>query len=173
MKMKKTICMIMAVMSICTVALAGCGGSNDSSASDSSSGTSAAAAQTDTVVDVAAVADKLKSDITYDDEVIELNSAKIEKIVGVSADLYTAAKVYVGSSGATPEEIDCFEAKDEASAAEIKTALEKRVESQKAVFENYKPEQMPKLDNPVIIVNGKYVYLCVSGDNDKAKEIIG
>lgn len=172
MKMKKTLCTLLAVMSLCTAALAGCGGSEESSAANSTAETTSAAEE-NTTVDVTAVADKLKNEITYDDEIIELDSAKIEKIVGVSADLYTTAKVYVGSSGATPEEIDCFEAKDEASAAEIKTALENRVESQKAVFENYKPEQMPKLEEPVIVVNGNYVYMCVSGDNDKAKEIIG
>ena len=89
------------------------------------------------------------------------------------ADSYTKAKVYVSSSGGTAEEIDCFEAKDADSAKAIADTLTARVESQKKVFENYVPEEMTKLNDPVLVTNGNYVYLCLSNDNDKAKEIIG
>ncbi|RGH70566.1 DUF4358 domain-containing protein [Ruminococcus sp. AM31-15AC] len=124
-------------------------------------------------VDVTAVADKLKDGIEFKDELAELDEAKIEKIIGISADSYTKAKVYVSSSGGTAEEIDCFEAKDADSAKAITDTLTARVESQKKVFENYVPEEMTKLNDPVLVTNGNYVYLCLSNDNDKAKEIIG
>ena len=32
---------------------------------------------------------------------------------------------------------------------------------------------MTKLNDPVLVTNGNYVYLSLSNDNDKAKEIIG
>ena len=137
------------------------------------SANSAAAAQTNESVDVTAVADKLKNGIEFKDELAELDEAKIEKIIGISADSYTKAKVYVSSSGGTAEEIDCFEAKDADSAKAIADTLTARVESQKKVFENYVPEEMTKLNDPVLVTNGNYVYLCLSNDNDKAKEIIG
>ena len=161
MKTKKILCTLMAVMCIGTAALTGCG--SDSDSSTASSANSAAAAQTNESVDVTAVADKLA----------ELDEAKIEKIIGISADSYTKAKVYVSSSGGTAEEIDCFEAKDADSAKAIADTLTARVESQKKVFENYVPEEMTKLNDPVLVTNGNYVYLCLSNDNDKAKEIIG
>ena len=99
--------------------------------------------------------------------------AIINSRIGISADSYTKAKVYVSSSGGTAEEIDCFEAKDADSAKAIADTLTARVESQKKVFENYVPEEMTKLNDPVLVTNGNYVYLCLSNDNDKAKEIIG
>ena len=157
MKTKKILCTLMAVMCIGTAALTGCGSDSDSSTAGSAN--SAAAAQTNESVDVTAVA--------------ELDEAKIEKIIGISADSYTKAKVYVSSSGGTAEEIDCFEAKDADSAKAIADTLTARVESQKKVFENYVPEEMTKLNDPVLVTNGNYVYLCLSNDNDKAKEIIG
>ena len=161
MKTKKILCTLMAVMCMGTAALTGCG--SDSNSSTANSANSAAAAQTNESVDVTAVADKLA----------ELDEAKIEKIIGISADSYTKAKVYVSSSGGTAEEIDCFEAKDADSAKAIADTLTARVESQKKVFENYVPEEMTKLNDPVLVTNGNYVYLCLSNDNDKAKEIIG
>lgn len=170
MNTKRMICTLMAVMCIGSAALAGCGSNSDSTSETSNS---AAAAQTDESVDVSAVADKLKDGIEFKDELVELDEAKIEKIIGVSADSYTKAKVYVSSSGGTAEEIDCFEAKDADSAKSIADTLNARVESQKKVFENYVPEEMTKLSDPVIVTKGSYVFLCLSNDNDKAKEIIG
>ena len=121
MKTKKILCTLMAVMCIGT---AGCG--SDSDSSTASSANSAAAAQTNENVDVTAVADKLKNGIEFKDELAELDEAKIEKIIGISADSYTKAKVYVSSSGGTAEEIDCFEAKDADSAKAIADALTAR-----------------------------------------------
>ena len=160
MKTKKILCTLMAVMCIGTAALTGCGSDSDSSTANSAN--SAAAAQTNESVDVTAVADKLQDGIEFKDELAELDEAKIEKIIGISADSYTKA-----------EEIDCFEAKDADSAKAIADTLTARVESQKKVFENYVPEEMTKLGDPVLVTNGNYVYLCLSNDNDKAKEIIG
>ena len=169
--MKRKIISVMLTGTMIAGMLTGCGSDSDSSTANSAN--SAAAAQTNESVDVTAVADKLKNGIEFKDELAELDEAKIEKIIGISADSYTKAKVYVSSSGGTAEEIDCFEAKDADSAKAISDTLTARVESQKKVFENYVPEEMTKLNDPVLVTNGNYVYLCLSNDNDKAKEIIG
>lgn len=171
MKTKKLLCTLMAVMCLSTAALAGCGSSSDSSQAGSTN--SAAQAQTDENIDVTAVADKLKDGVEFKDEMAELDEAKIEKIIGISADSYVKGKVFVSSSGGTAEEIDCFEAKDADAAKTIADTLTARVESQKKVFENYVPEEMTKLNDPVLVTKGNYVFLCLSNDNDKAKEIIG
>ena len=169
--MKRKIISVMLTGTMIAGMLTGCGSDSDSSTAGSAN--SAAAAQTNESVDVTAVADKLKDGLEFKDELAELDEAKIEKIIGISADSYTKAKVYVSSSGGTAEEIDCFEAKDADSAKAIADTLTARVESQKKVFENYVPEEMTKLNDPVLVTNGNYVYLCLSNDNDKAKEIIG
>ena len=84
MKTKKILCTLMAVMCMGTAALTGCGSDSDSSSANSAN--SAAAAQTNESVDVTAVADKLKDGIKFKDELAELDEAKIEKIIGISAD---------------------------------------------------------------------------------------
>lgn len=170
--MKKKIIAFMAAMALCVGGLVSCGGSDSFSAADGGAAVAESTAP-DKTYDVIAVADKLKSDIKWVDELNELESGMIEKVIGVKADLYTKGKVFIGSGGMTAEEIACFEAKDDASAAEIKKALEARVESQKAAFENYQPKEMTKLGDPVLTVSGKYVFMCISDDNAKAKEIIG
>ncbi|MBQ8107822.1 MAG: DUF4358 domain-containing protein [Ruminococcus sp.] len=164
MDFKKIICVAAAAaaMSCCLV---GCG-KDDSKDKDTGASQSQSA-------DVTATADKLKSDISYEDDLIEIDSGKIESILGVSADAYNSAKVYISSSGATPEEIACFEAKNGSMATTIEASLTTRITNQKKTFTDYKPEQAPKLDSAVLIKDGNNVYLCISGDSSKAKEIIG
>ena len=164
MNFKKTLCIILAAMAM-TCVCASCG---DKDKSDNGGDT----AQTQTAVDVTATADKLKSEIAFEDDLVEFDSGKIEKILGVAPDAYKTAKVYVSSTGATPEEIACFEANPK-MADVIKASLDTRLTNQKNTFTDYKPEQAPKLDNAVIVVKDNYVFYCVSGDSDKAKEIIG
>ncbi|SFC24157.1 DUF4358 domain-containing protein [Ruminococcus albus] len=165
MNIKKTLCIILAAMTV-TCACASCGKKDDDKGGDNSAKT---AVET---MDVAAIADKLKSDISYEDSLVEFDADKINKILGVSPDAYKTAKVYVSSTGATPEEIACFEANKD-MAESIEGSLTIRLANQKSTFTDYKPEQAPKLDDAVLVVKGDYVFFSVSGDSAKAKEIIG
>ncbi len=177
MKLGKTLCALLAALTVCTGAMTSCSDSDESSEStaqtQSAASDSAEAAQTEETKDVVAIADRLQSEIAFVDTLNELSPEMIEKLIGVSQDKYVAGKVYIGSGGATAEEIACFEATDEAAAAEIETALEARIEAQKVAFEDYQPQEMEKLGSPVLSVQGKYVFMCISDDNAKAEEIIG
>lgn len=162
MNFKKTLCVILAAMAI-TCACASCGDSgNDGDRTE----------PTTVTYDVAATADKLKNEIAYEDSLVELDGTKIQNILGVAPDAYNTAKVYISSSGATPEEIAFFEAKNSSMATTIKASLDVRLTNQKNTFTDYKPDQIPKLDNAVLVIRDNYVIYCVSGDSAKAKEII-
>lgn len=163
MNFKKTLCVILAAASM-SLACVSCGGGDDKEGDKT--------APTTVVYDVAETADKIKSEISFEDSLVEFDSGKIEKILGVAPDAYNSAKVYVSSTGATPEEIACFEAKNSSMATTIKASLEVRLTNQKNTFTDYKPEQAPKLNDAVLVTRDNYVFFVVSGDNAKAKEII-
>ncbi|MBR1864391.1 MAG: DUF4358 domain-containing protein [Ruminococcus sp.] len=168
MKIRKTVCVLLAALAVCC-SFAACGGNDDGGSSDKST----AAVQQDSVKDAGAVADEIKNAVEFEDDLVEFDSAKIAKILGIEESSYKKAKVYASSSGATPEEIACFDAADKDSASAIKSALDSRLENQKKTFTDYKPEQKPKLDSAVVKVKGESVYYIVSGDSAKAEEIIG
>ena len=164
---KRIISMIMcAVMAFSAAALTGCG--DDSSSAEST----AKSASADKSVDVSAVADKLFNDIEYKDQLVELAEDMVEAVTGISKDRFKTAKVYRGS-GATAEEIDCFEAVDEDAAKEIYDSLSDYIEKQKDRYADYAPAELDKLGKAVIVQNGRYVFLSVSDDDAKAKDIIG
>ena len=64
-----------------------------------------------------------------------------------------------------------FEFADEAEAQLAISAAEARITSQKDSFATYIPEEVPKLDNAVVETHGRYLIVCVSGQ-DNASEII-
>lgn len=166
MKFRRTLCLVVAIAAICCAGLTSC---TESNSVDSKTENAA----TNVNVDVINVADKLKNEIEYKDTLNELSPTMVQKLFGLAETDYVKGKVYVGSGGATAEEIACFEAKDSDGANNIKTALENRIESQKKAFENYQPQEMDKLNSPVLVTNGNYVMMCISDDNAKAKDIIG
>lgn len=170
---------MLAALSIVTLTasavLYGCGGSGDAKKTSSAASTAQAssAKSSQAAVDVTKVADRLLNEIKYDDKLAEPEAETIDIIYpGLPQDKIKAMKIYVSSSGGTAEEIAAFEANDEEAAKEIETKLNERVETQKASFKNYVPEELKRLENAFVIRKGNYVYLSVSGDPDKAKSII-
>jgi len=179
---------MLAALSVLTLTasalLYGCGGGN----SDKSSVAKSASQTTDskttgssakeggsavTAVDVTKVADRLKDEIKYDDKLVEPEAETIDILYpGLPQDKIKAKKVYVSSSGGTAEEIAAFEAADEDTAKAVETLLNARIETQKASFKNYVPEELKRLDNAFVVRKGNYVYFSVSADPDKAKSII-
>lgn len=129
------------------------------------------AKNTDITMDTAAAADQLIATIQFSDQMSPIEDKTALKLYGLENDVVTKLKVYE-SAGATAEEVAAFEAKDEAAAAIVKTAVQQRIEDQKTGFEDYQPKEMAKLKAPVLITKGKYVVLCVSDDNSTAKKII-
>lgn len=179
--MRKTTSKIkmLAALSIVTLTasavLYGCGGSGDAKKTSSAASTAQAssAKSSQAAVDVTKVADRLLNEIKYDDKLAEPEAETIDIIYpGLPQDKIKAMKIYVSSSGSTAEEIAAFEANDEEAAKEIETKLNERVETQKASFKNYVPEELKRLENAFVIRKGNYVYLSVSADPDKAKSII-
>lgn len=182
--MKKSICVLAAVIMAASMMTA-CGGSDDSSEESKAAPAQAQTADStaeggnegnehadETRKNASAYADDLFNGIEYVDQLNPISPEMVEKVYGIPADKYSDGKVYVGGVS-TAEEIACFDAVDEAAAADIKAACEARIAAQIKAVEGYNPDELTKLNDPVLVVNGNSVYMCLSNDNAKAKEVIG
>lgn len=164
--MKKILAVItLTAALLCT---AGCGG-------DAPAATEATAEQK------ASVAKEFKASDVTDAVLAEvtINSA-FEKSADTLGDFFTEldtskltdSSYYICASGAYPDEIAVFVFADEASAEEGKTAVQQRLDEQKATYETYTPDEFYKLEGAVIEVSGKTLYYLVTSDNSKAEEIV-
>ena len=124
-----------------------------------------------TSVDAASLAKSLVSDISYDDQLSEVDLDTAKMFLNF-ADVDIAEAYIYESSGATAEEVVVLVCKDSDNAAKAKTAFEQRVEEQTENFTDYVPEEVPKLNDAVIITSKEYAVLSVSGSAGKAKDII-
>ena len=122
-------------------------------------------------LDVQQTADKLAQEVSFQDQLTKMDQDAALKLYDLTADDVETASPYVGT-GATAEEISVWQGKDADAAKKIQDAVNTRIENQKESFVDYNPEEMPKLENPVVVAKGNYVVLCLSGDNENAKKII-
>lgn len=100
----------------------------------------------------------------FSDTLTKCDGDKAIALYGVDSSVLAEYEVYIGT-GSTAEEIAIFRVKDAKDVATVKAACEARVEAQKKACENYLPDEMPKLESPVLVTAGNYVVLVVSGDN--------
>ena len=122
-------------------------------------------------VDITSLADKLLHEITYQDELNELDLETASMFLNFGDADITRAFIYE-SSGATAEELIVLECAAEADANKAGDSLKERVEEQKEAFADYVPQELEKLGTAVIVTKDRFAVLSVSDEPEKAKEII-
>ena len=151
--MKKITALVLSVVLI--LSLAACGGSTK--ARD---------------IDINTMAEKLVSGIEYDDELSLMEDYLFAYLYGdVTIEDVDSFVIYI-SSGATAEEVACFKAIDESAAQSIETGLKSHIEDQIESFTDYVPAEVKRLEDAVLVREGQYVILSVSGSPEEAKKII-
>ena len=123
-------------------------------------------------VDLDAMGNKLLKEISWKDTMEPVDEAALYKIYTVKEEDVVKGAAYQ-STGATAEEIALWECKDADAAKRVYEAMVERISDQKESFTDYNPEELDKLKSPVLVKSGNYVFLCLSDNNDKAKELIG
>ncbi len=166
--MKKTLIAIL--MAAACLSLAGCdkdpgSGSNSDNSSPVSNAEAAPAEKTSQMLGAVDFPEMRKLE-TADD---------LTAILGVNAADLTDYSVYICPSGMSPDEFGVLVAKDEATAAAVKTTLEKRIQSQNDTFRDYPlaAEEVYKLNDAFVEINGNTVFYAICADNTKAREILG
>lgn len=129
---------------------------------------SACGGNEDKTIDINALAQQLVDAGTFGEPMNPLDSAVALGLYGASEDTKVCA--YAGTV-ATAEEVAVFECADENAANTLKTSLEQRNQNRIAQYASYDAEEVPKLENAVIISGGRYVVIIVAQDASAAEEI--
>lgn len=152
--MKKVLSVVLAISALlCIAALAGCKKEKEYN------------------IDIEALASDL-SKIKYNDEITKVGDTVTSNLIGSYVNGAKKVVYYSSSSGATPEMIITAEYETATDAANGLKQLQKLVNEKKNTFDNYNAEYRPLLDSIVFENVGKYVILCVSGDNSAAENIV-
>lgn len=120
-------------------------------------------------IDINAVANSIHESVEFEDELILLDSEAVKYLYGIDDSI--SAAVYSGS-GATAEEVAVFDAGTAEVGEAMLQTVQKHVDEQIESFKNYVPTEIPKLEDAVIVREGRYVILCVAEDDETAKSVI-
>lgn len=117
---------------------------------------------------------QLMEDVEFP-SMVAVKEDNLEVYYGFTKDDVEEYSAYICGSGAMPDEFGVFIAKDDESAAKIKDGLDKRIESQKKTYEDYPlaANELYKLDDCFVNVNGTTVTYAICADNNRAKDILG
>ncbi len=139
----------------------------------SDSGSTPAASTAESTATAAEKAEKLLAEVEFAGEMTAIESENMEFQLGFGTDGLTDYAAYICGSGAFPDEFGVFTADSAERAEEIKTALLNRIETQKATYADYTPDEMYKFDDCFVIIKENTVCYAVTADNSKAEEILG
>ena len=119
-------------------------------------------------IDINALAQQLVDAGTFGEPMNPLDSDVALGLYGAGEGTKVCA--YAGTV-ATAEEVAVFECADADAAETLMTTLDGRNQSRIAQYSSYDAEEVPKLENAVIISGGRYVVLIVAQDASAAEEI--
>lgn len=122
--------------------------------------------------DLTDLTDRLLSEITYTDALDEMAPDLMSYLYADIDPADVSNQIIYISSGSTAEEIAAFKAIDEEAAGRILAGLQTRINDQIDSFTDYVPAEVKRLEDAVLVQNGVYVILSVSGDPETAKEIL-
>ena len=121
-------------------------------------------------INYAGLADELAALVT-DDDISQVDTAMAVATYGIDAEKVQDCKVFL-SSGATASEIAVFAMKDEEGVNELLELMNDRLEERKASFADYAPDEVPKLENAVLLNKDNYVVFAVVADPQAAEDVI-
>ncbi len=95
-----------------------------------------------------------------------------EFLYGITWDMIDDGGILYTESGGLADEISIVHLKDQGDISLAKEKFSDRLSDRKNTFSGYKPEEVYKLDNARIIVQGNYVALIIADDSGAMETII-
>ena len=99
----------------------------------------------------------------------DLYDDSFDNLYGVQFDMINDGAVLQTSSGGVADEVSVMHLKKSEDVSIAKSKLEDRITERRQEFSGYKPEEVYKLDNARVVVQGNYVALIVSDDADQVE----
>ena len=112
---------------------------------------------------------------------IDFSASKMQKQTEAALDNYyyidpatlESYAIYMSDySTGNADEIAMFQVKESDQMTTVKSLINDRISDLKVRYEDYKPEEMPKIESAIIEEKGNYIFLVISPDNEKAQEVL-
>ena len=105
------------------------------------------------------------------ENMLEADNQLIKRFYGLDPASFDGCILYYPTTNMMAEEVLIVKLKDMSQQAQVRAAIEKRIETQKTTFEGYGVEQFELLtNNAVIEVRGNFILFIVNADSAEAQK---
>ena len=105
------------------------------------------------------------------ENMLEADNQLIKRFYGLDPASFEGCILYYPTTNMMAEEVLIVKLKDMSQQEQVRTAIEKRIETQKTTFEGYGVEQFDLLtNNAVIEVRGNFILFVVNADSAEAQK---
>ena len=122
-------------------------------------------------INIQDLASKIAESGSFEDQLMQVDSEMVIEDYNFSSDEINELVSYQGS-GATSEEIVILQVKDKGKINDVKSKIDTRLAERKEAFESYLPEEVGKIDNNILNVEGNYVILCIANDTNTVNNVL-
>ncbi len=123
-------------------------------------------------VTVSDIYSKIKSDVTFDTAIIEMNDDYFSNQFGFDLSTFEEYLYLKSEDVMLAENIIIIKVKDGTDTAAVKTKLDKFVTEQTSIFASYAPAQSKIVEGSIVAVKGNLVYLLMSSKAAELKTVI-
>lgn len=122
-------------------------------------------------IDLGALSSELLEAGIFSEELSGVSQSIAEKRLGLDSSLIAECVAASGTKAVVDEfaliRLSSPDAKDS-----VEKGIAEHIASQKSNYSSYKPDEVPKLEDYVLVSSGDYEIFVVSGDSSAAEEII-
>lgn len=158
---------IILALLLASACLVSCDGGSDKDIQNETTPSTSVITTAPEQIDISELAEKALSEISFDLPLEILDSSAAEYLYPGLPEGCESVIYYTGGAGA--EELAVFRSSESDA---VKTVVEAHRAEQRTGFASYKPADVEKIDNAVLIQSGEYTVFCISADHEKAKSVI-
>ncbi len=122
-------------------------------------------------INIEGLAEEISKSNAFEDQLEKIDSEMTMQDYNFSTDEIAQLVSYQGS-GASSEEIVILQVKDKNYINSVKEKINTRLSERREAFESYLPEEVGKIDNSILRVEGNYIILCVANDANTVNNVI-
>lgn len=122
-------------------------------------------------INIEGLAEKIAKSSAFEDQLEKVDFEMTMQDYNFSTDEVVQLVSYQGS-GASSEEIVILQVKEKSNINSVKDKINARLTERKEAFESYLPEEVGKIDNAILRVEGNYIILCIAKDTNTVNTII-
>jgi hypothetical protein len=100
--------------------------------------------------------------VSYDDELIRLSDRVVGDYYDLSFDGLEEYAIYVSATSATANELAVMKLADAKAVEAAKAAVKARIDTQTANYENYRPDELFRLENALVTEKNNYLLFSAS-----------